>query len=232
MKNNDTQSPIATIFAGVNGAGKTTLYYNEWESKKDFGFRINIDEIVTSFGDWRSAKDQMRASKIALIMRNRYMNKLASFNQESTLCGSSIIALFHRLKSLNYSINLYYVGVDSVDIAKERVKIRVQKGGHDIAPHIIEKRYYQSLKNLAKIINLCNKVAVFDNSIQYTKILEITDNKPKIIEHTKFSEIINPYLNLDNQKHYSLSTQTNNPHKSPIKKATKQSKSKSKGLER
>ena len=35
----------AFVFAGVNGAGKTTLYYNELEQKKDFGRRINIDEI-------------------------------------------------------------------------------------------------------------------------------------------------------------------------------------------
>ncbi|WP_180763053.1 hypothetical protein [Helicobacter sp. 11S02596-1] len=61
--------PTAYIFAGADGAGKTTLYYNELERKLDFGFRINIDEIVSSFGDWKDPKDQMRGSKIALLLR-------------------------------------------------------------------------------------------------------------------------------------------------------------------
>lgn len=63
---NDKNKPKAYIFAGVNGAGKTTLYYDKLEQGKHFGLRINIDEIVSSFGDWRELKDQFRASKIAL----------------------------------------------------------------------------------------------------------------------------------------------------------------------
>lgn len=65
--------PKAYIFAGVNGAGKTTLYYDKLEQGKHFGLRINIDEIVSSFGDWREQKDQFRASKIALKIRTSYI---------------------------------------------------------------------------------------------------------------------------------------------------------------
>ena len=43
------QKPQATIFAGTNGTGKTTLYYQELENGKEFGYRINIDEFVSSF---------------------------------------------------------------------------------------------------------------------------------------------------------------------------------------
>ena len=81
---------------GVNGAGKTTLYYNELESAKDFGLRINIDEIVSSFGDWKNRKDQIRASKIALKIREKYIKEGKDFNQESTLCGNSILSLFQN----------------------------------------------------------------------------------------------------------------------------------------
>ena len=41
-----------------------------------------------------------------------------------------------------------YIGVESIDIAKERVAIRVSKGGHGIPDDAIERRYYDSLNNL------------------------------------------------------------------------------------
>ena len=69
------QKPQATIFAGTNGTGKTTLYYQELENGKEFGYRINIDEFVSSFGDWREAKDQIRASKIAIRLREQYIKE-------------------------------------------------------------------------------------------------------------------------------------------------------------
>lgn len=37
-------------------------------------------------------------------------------------------------------IELHYIGVESVDIAKERVLERVRQGGHGIAERDIEKR--------------------------------------------------------------------------------------------
>lgn len=41
-----------------------------------------------------------------------------------------------------------YIGVESIDIAKERVVIRVSKGSHGIPDYAIERRYYDSLNNL------------------------------------------------------------------------------------
>ncbi|MBT0824160.1 MULTISPECIES: hypothetical protein [Campylobacter] len=91
---------IATIFARAEGCGKTTLYYNELEKNKDFGLRINIDEIVSSFGDWKNQEDQFRASRIAIKMRKNYIKKAYDFNQETTLCGTSILSLFKKLQKI------------------------------------------------------------------------------------------------------------------------------------
>ncbi len=130
----------AFIFAGTNGAGKTTLYFNELEIAKDFGFRINVDEIVSAFGDSKNTQDQSRASKIALKMRRNYIQQGKDFNQESTLCGNSILSLFHQLKKENYQINLFYIGLENAQIAKERVKMRVLKGGHNVAEKFNRKK--------------------------------------------------------------------------------------------
>lgn len=84
----------ATIFAGVNGAGKTTLYFLAQEKGINLGYRINVDEIAQSIGDYKDKKTLIRASKIALTMRKVYTNDRLNFNQETTLCGKAILNLY------------------------------------------------------------------------------------------------------------------------------------------
>ena len=96
-------------------------------------------------------------------------------NQETTLCGKSILNLFNELKINNYKINLHFVGLDSPQTAKERVKIRVAKVGHDTKPHLIDKRYYESMQNLLKVVPLCNEILVYDNTQNYEIIAKITN---------------------------------------------------------
>ena len=154
----------AFIFGGINGAGKSTLYYDELLRDKSFGIRINTDEFVSSFGNWKNPKEQFRASKIALKLRQNCIKKHYDFNQETTLCGKSIINLFSKLQDSGYAISLYYIGVNSPQIAKDRVKMRVAKGGHDIDSRLIDKRFAKSTQNLLKIAKFCDKIMLFDNS--------------------------------------------------------------------
>lgn len=133
------EEKIYTIFAGVNGAGKSTLYqqykYNLNET------RINPDEIVQKIGSWKNDKDQMMAAKIAVKRIKECMENGESFNQETTLSGKSIFKTIEKAKNMGYKIYMHYVGLESADLAKERVKQRVLKGGHSIPEDIIEKRY-------------------------------------------------------------------------------------------
>lgn len=167
--------PTATIFAGVNGAGKTTLYFLALEKGINLGYRINVDEIAQSIGDYKDKKTQVRALKIAITMRKVYIDDKLNFNQETTLCGKTILNLFKELKENNYKINLRFIGLDSPQTAKERVKIRVAKGGHDVDSHLIDKRYYESMQNLLKVMPLCDEILVYDNTKNYELIAKITN---------------------------------------------------------
>lgn len=175
--------PTANIFAGVNGAGKTTLYFNAIENMINLGYRINIDEITQSIGDWRDRVTQIRASRIAIKMRKMYIQNHDSFNLETTLCGNAILNLFHELKEKEYQTVLYYIALDRVETAKERVLIRVNKGGHGIDPLLIQKRFYESQKNLLKILPLCDKIYLYDNSKYFVKAAEIEKNTVQIFEN-------------------------------------------------
>ena len=161
------------VFAGVNGAGKTTLY----QTNDDFleMQRINMDEIVREFGSWKISSDVSKAGKIAVNKIKRCFEENISFNQETTLCGKSIINHIKKAKKNQYRVELYYVGLDSVAIAKERVAQRVKDGGHGIPDIDIERRYYESLKNLKGIIPLCDRVEIYDNT-KYFRLVAIFDD--------------------------------------------------------
>ena len=86
------------LYAGVNGAGKSTLYRTT--HYQDTMPRINTDEILREFGDWRNTADLMKAGRIAIERLNSYIQEGITFNQETTLCGLTILRTIHRAKQL------------------------------------------------------------------------------------------------------------------------------------
>lgn len=150
------------LIAGVNGAGKSTLYQT-MDSLKEMK-RINTDEIVRTFGSWKKPADVMEAGKIAVNRVKEYFIEGVSFNQETTLCGNAIIRNMKQAKKLGYEIELHYVGVDTVEIAKQRIAYRVEHGGHGISDVDVERRYYKSFSQLKKVLEICNLVIMYDNS--------------------------------------------------------------------
>ena len=183
------------IIGGVNGAGKSTLYLT-LSNLKNMP-RVNVDEIVKSSGDWRNPSDVMRAGKIAVKLISQYFEEGLSFNQESTLCGRTIIKNIRRARQLGYVIELHYVGVNSVEIAKRRVAERVHKGGHGIPEKDIEKRYKESFKNLKLIMDRCNLVVFYDNTEEFRRfaiykdgvIVRLSRVIPAWFSEQKFYEI-------------------------------------------
>ena len=179
------------LIAGVNGAGKSTLYQS-LESLKNMP-RVNVDEIVRSFGDWQNKSDLLEAGKIAVKRIQEYFAQGITFNQETTLCGTSIIKNINLAKLQGYKIELHYIGVASVDIAKERIAYRVSQGGHGIPDADVERRYTESFNRLKEIINLCDLAILYDNTevfnrfaiYQNGKLFGLTDERPNWYDELK-----------------------------------------------
>ena len=136
---------VYTIIAGVNGASKTSLY-EVVKNSSFLGHRVNIDEIASELGSWKDMKVQLKAGRTAVKKINEYIRNGECFHQETTLPGPTITKYAKMAKEHGFYIRLYYVGVDSVDTAVERVHKRVEKGGHGIDDEIIEKRYFSMSK--------------------------------------------------------------------------------------
>jgi len=169
------------LIAGVNGAGKSTLYQS-LQSIQDMP-RVNTDEILREFGDWRNMGDVIVAGKIAVKRIYQYFDEGITFNQETTLCGKSIFNNIEKAKKRGYFIELHYIGVESVDIAKERVLKRVKQGGHGIAEKDIERRYAETFDNLKFVLPKCDLAAFYDNTLEFRRFAIYKNGDPVRVSH-------------------------------------------------
>lgn len=169
--------PTYTIFAGVNGAGKTSIYKSIYYDENKDEKRINTDEMVARIGSWKDNNLQIKCAREAVRLIRQYILEGISFNQETTLSGKSIIKNIKFAKENGFYIVMNYVGVKNPEVAKERVKIRVSKGGHGISDKDIERRYYDSLKNLNEAIEICDEVNIYDNTEVLREIVYLKRGK-------------------------------------------------------
>ena len=63
--------------------------------------------------------------------------------------------------------------MQNVDVAKERVRIRVANGGHGIPEADIERRYIE----FREILSYCDKVELYDNTVRFIKIMTIKNGR-------------------------------------------------------
>lgn len=67
---------------------------------------------------------------------------------------------------------LLFFWLNSVELALNRVSIRVSEGGHNIEPEIIKRRYSSGIKNLFDIyLPIVDEVMIFDNSGKEAELL-------------------------------------------------------------
>ena len=121
--NEAPKKPNYIIFAGINGAGKTALY-NVLSPSTDLGVRVSVDDIAASLGDWRDTLVQLKAARSAMRLLAESIEKGVSINQETTLPGEAIVRYAKQARDKGYNIILYFVGIENVEMAIERVRQR------------------------------------------------------------------------------------------------------------
>ena len=163
------------LFAGINGAGKTSLY-NTIKSRTDLGVRVSLDDVAGDMGDWKDAVVQVRAGVVVMRQVAELIRQGITFNQETTLPGAVIVTQLTDAKKAGYTVVLYFVGVQGVDIAIDRVKKRMERGGHGISEEVIRKRYLNMPKALSKILPLCDRAFFYDNTDMFRQIAYIENN--------------------------------------------------------
>ena len=52
-----------------------------------------------------------------------------------------------------------------------RVEARVASGGHDVEKKKIIERYYKSLNNIKRLLDICDILHVYDNTLEPVRII-------------------------------------------------------------
>ena len=153
------------IIAGCNGAGKTTASFTilpEIINCKEF---VNADEIARGLSPFQPEKVSFEAGRIMLNRINELLKENKSFAFETTLSTRSYKNKINEAKENGYTITLLFFWLQNIELAKERVRVRVSEGGHNIEPEIIQRRYFNGIKNLFEIyLPIVDGALIFDNS--------------------------------------------------------------------
>src|SRR5437870_3224251 len=92
-------------------------------------------------------------------------NARADFAFETTLSGRAYVRVVRGLRSNGYRVQMFYLWIPGPELALLRIRERVRKGGHDVPPEDVRRRFGRTLDNLFHLYRpLLNKLRVFDNS--------------------------------------------------------------------
>lgn len=153
------------IIAGCNGAGKTTASFTilpEILECKEF---VNADEIAKGLSPFQPEKVAFEAGRIMLNRIEELFKNEENFAFETTLATKTYKQKIQFAKQNGYNTTLLFFWLQNSELAKERVKIRVSEGGHNIPKDVIERRYLNGIKNLFDIyLEIVDQVLIFDNS--------------------------------------------------------------------
>ncbi|WP_279637717.1 AAA family ATPase [Mycobacterium innocens] len=154
------------VLAGVNGAGKSTIggamfrasgadYYNPDEAaRRLIAANPGLDQTTANATAWRQGKRLLE----------RAINERLDLALETTLGGSTMPRLLAEAASQGIEVRIWYVGLASPEAHIERVRRRVDAGGHDIPEADIRRRWRHSRLNLVRLLPVLTEVRIYDNS--------------------------------------------------------------------
>jgi predicted ABC-type ATPase len=153
------------VIAGCNGAGKTTASFTLLPDILDCREFVNADEIARGLSPFQPERVSWEAGRIMLARIQELQKNGVNFAFETTLATKSYHSKILQAQETGYHVTLLFFWLQHVELAIERVKIRVQEGGHDIEPEVIKRRYIRGIRNLFEIYwPLCDDVMIFDSS--------------------------------------------------------------------
>ncbi len=147
---------LALIMAGVPGAGKTeyiSSFIEENEIFKHDALRIDLDEIITVFEEYKPEEDgrfRSIGNRIVENILDRAFRNGYNFILDGTFAGAKAINNVRRAVRHGYLVYIVVL-VEDIEQAKEYTRIRREKTKREIKDEAFDKTIIGIRKNL-KII--------------------------------------------------------------------------------
>lgn len=182
---------VYTVIGGVNGVGKSSFTGVLKERSTDLGIIVDVDKITADLGG-----NALAGGKAALKKIEECISKGVSFTQETTLSGRRTEATARKVKELGYHIRLFYIGLDSDAESLARIANRVRRGGHDIPPADVSRRFAARWEALEKVLPYCDEAEFYDNDNGFVKVAEYRNGELRTIgsRHPKWLVELQEYL--------------------------------------
>ena len=153
------------VISGCNGAGKTTASYSVLPDMLNCKEFVNADEIAKGLSPFQPDKVAIEAGRIMLTRIKDLIKHNVDFAFETTLASKSYAPFIREAQLKGYFVTLVFFWLYSPELAIERVKTRVNSGGHDIPENVINRRYWAGICNLSKLyVPISDYWLIIDNS--------------------------------------------------------------------
>ncbi|HUB49085.1 MAG TPA: AAA family ATPase, partial [Acetobacteraceae bacterium] len=144
------EQPRLWIVAGPNGSGKSTLY--DRSDIEGFGRAVWIidPDLLTRHIQAHEDRPLLLANIEALKRIEAWLltsiRSYQTIGVETVLSTPKYRAMVQQAKMLGFEIRLLYVVLRTADMNVDRVRLRVSRGGHDVAEDRIRARRERSLQ--------------------------------------------------------------------------------------
>jgi predicted ABC-type ATPase len=160
------------VLAGCNGAGKSSI--GGAALRANGAAYFNPDEaaraILNANAAGRPAMTQEQANGAAWSEGKRLLERAIrenlDFAFETTLGGTTISELLLQAARDGVAVNIWFAGLDCLELHLERVRRRVAQGGHDIPESKVRERYVRGRENLIRLLPYLASLRVYDNSAE------------------------------------------------------------------
>lgn len=182
--------PVLYVLAGVNGAGKSSIGGHlltqaglTWYNPDDFARALVTDYGITQ------EKANIEAWQEGVRRLRQAMTTRRSFAFETTLGGQSITQYLLQACE-THDVMIWYCGLCDVQLHLDRIKLRVQHGGHDIPEAKVRERWVSSLSNLIILMPSLAHLRVYDNSTSFKRGQAI--GEPKLLLEMRAAKRLYP----------------------------------------
>ena len=175
--------PVLTIIAGPNGAGKST-------HSKDLLLHIGIEafdfdkefySIWAQFGFdpmiEQGAFD--KAEKLYFERKHEALQNNKDFAFETNYHTRQVLSILDDFRARGYYLELIFICLDSSEIAIERVKDRVAKGGHSVDEATIRERFSKGLQLLDESFHSFDTISIYLSKYKKMEGLSILEPPTK-----------------------------------------------------
>lgn len=162
QENMSIRKPMILVLAGPNGSGKSTItqYFEK------IGTYTNADDVVAATG-----MSNEEAAKLVDSKRYASIEVKEDFTFETVLSSRFKLDILEKAKEEGYFIKCIFVLTVDPLINVARVEARVASGGHDVEKKKIIERYYKSLNNIKRLMDICDILHVYDNTLEPVRII-------------------------------------------------------------